>query len=451
MSQPTPPAASSSGERLSPGARRALIASVVGTIIEWYDYALYGAAAGLIIAPLFFGGADNTLYAFGSFAVGFLVRPLGGLLLSHLGDRHGRKPALMISLALMGVATVGIGLMPTAATIGIWAPILLIALRFLQGLGAGAELSGALTVVAEFAPRSKRGFYTSLVLAGPPIGSALATMAFLAVSTLPEEQLFGGWWRVPFLASALLFIVAWWIRHHMEETPEFEATMAKQQASRKEKSVPLRELFSKSLPGVLLGFFSLSGHNVNYYLLTAFSLSFMVANAGMDRVDALLVVTIGNLFGVVCTPIGGLLADRFGPRAVMTVGMGVGVLYSFPLFWAFESGSITAILAIFVVGFGLILMTTSATQGALAAGLFPARYRYTGMAVARELNGALVGGTAPMIAAALVTADNGGITYAAGYLLLAFLSSFIALIIASPKRVEQDDTRQAVSTLSTEE
>lgn len=421
-----------SPDRLTPGARRALIASTAGTVIEWFDYALYGAAAGLIITPLFFpdtlqGAGD--MAAFATFAVGFIARPIGGVVISHIGDRYGRRPALVLTIALMGLATVGIGLLPTAATLGVWAPVMLVLLRILQGFGAGAELAGAMTVVAEFAPPKRRGFFTSIVLAAPPAGALLATLAFLTVSSLPTETLLGWAWRIPFLLSAVLFFLALWIRQKMGETPEFQAVLDKQE-ERRHQSVPLGRLLRSSWKQVLVGFFAITGHNVNYYLLATFSLSFLIRNADMSRTEALILVSIGSLLGMLMTPLGGLLTDRFGARKVMIVGMGVGVLYAYPLFLALASGNVLAIVAVFAVGFGFILMTTSAPQGALLTGLFPADYRYSGVAVSRELNGALVAGTAPMVAAALVTAAGGGITYAAGYLACAFLVSFVALVVA---------------------
>lgn len=208
-------------DRLTPGARKALVASMVGTLIEWYDYALYGAAAGLIIGPLFFPNslsAAGDLAAFATFAVGFLFRPLGGLIIAHIGDRVGRKPAMILTIALMGLATVGIGLLPTAATLGIWAAVLLVLLRILQGFGAGAELAGALTVVAEFAPPRRRGFYTAIVLSAPPAGTLLATLAFLSVSSVPTETLLGGLCRRS-CSSSPCGSVATWTRRRSSPPP----------------------------------------------------------------------------------------------------------------------------------------------------------------------------------------------------------------------------------------
>ncbi len=232
---------------MTPQARRAIAAAYFGTLIEWYDYALYGAAAGLVIGPLFFPDvipASASMLAFATFAVGFVVRPLGGLIISHLGDRVGRKPAMILTIVLMGIATVGIGLLPTAEAIGVAAPILLILFRFIQGFGAGAELAGALTLVAEYAPERRRGRVIGLVTSGAPGGAFLATLAFTFASMLPGDVLLGGAWRIPFLVSAVLFVLALWIRRRLEETPEYRdaVTNAEQSATK----VPLAELFRRS-------------------------------------------------------------------------------------------------------------------------------------------------------------------------------------------------------------
>lgn len=238
-------------------ARRAIRASMIGTLIEWYDYALYGAAAGLIISRLFFPeflSTAGTLAAFATFAVGFVIRPIGGVVIAHIGDRYGRKPAMILTITLMGLATVGIGLLPTAESIGLWAPVLLVIFRCIQGFGAGAELAGAFTMVAEYTPPEKRGFYTGLINATPAAGTLLATFSFLAVSTLPTDVLFGWAWRVPFLASAVLFLVALYIRNRLEETPEYVEAVAKRSSEAASSKIPLAQLLSTSSRRVASGF-----------------------------------------------------------------------------------------------------------------------------------------------------------------------------------------------------
>jgi len=244
-----------------PGAGRALFAAIVGTVIEWYDYALYGTAAGLVIGPLLFAGssAGASLAAFATFAVGFVARPLGGVLVGHVGDRHGRRPAMLLTVVLMGVATVGIGLLPIHLAIGAAAPVLLVLLRLLQGMGAGAELAGAMTLVAEFAPPRRRGLYTSLVLFAPPAGIVLASVAFLWAASQGDDALLAWAWRVPFLASAVLFALAVFIRAKLEESPEYEAALARARQQGQGRKVPLLQLLRHHTRAVLAGFFALTG------------------------------------------------------------------------------------------------------------------------------------------------------------------------------------------------
>ena len=241
-----------------PGAGKALFAAIVGTIIEWYDYALYGTAAGLVIGPLFFAGssAGASLAAFATLAVGFVARPLGGVLVGHVGDRHGRRPAMLLTVVPMGVATVGIGLLPTHLAIGAAAPVLLVLLRLLQGMGAGAELAGAMILVAEFAPPRRRGLYTSLVLFAPPAGIVLASVAFLWTASQGDDALLAWAWRVPFLALAVLFALAVFIRAKLEQSPEYEAALARARQQGQGRKVQLLRHHTRT---VLAGFFALTG------------------------------------------------------------------------------------------------------------------------------------------------------------------------------------------------
>ena len=413
--------------------RRALFASVFGTAIEWYDYALYGAAASVVIGPLFFSGAGESaasIAAFATFAVGFVARPLGGVVIGHLGDRYGRRPAMLLSIILMGVATVGIGLLPTAQTWGAWAVGLLVFFRLVQGFGAGAELTGAMTLVAEYAEPKKRGFYTSLVLSTPPLGIALATICFFAVSLPGEEVLLGWAWRIPFLISALLFVVAIYIRNKLEETPEYAKTMAAAKANADSAKLPVREVFESHTPRVVLGFFAITGHNAVNYIIAVFSISLMVSS-GMDRSSALLAVTLGSLVSVLLTPVGGWLADRFGASKVLAAGNISGVLLTFPIFWMFSTDQFVLGLLAVAAGYALIIPCTSGAQGAFLTELFPVKVRFSGIAIARELNGALVAGLSPLIAAALLELGNGSITLPATYLAACCLSSVIAIYLGT--------------------
>ncbi len=422
---------------MRPGAGRALFAAVAGTLIEWYDYALYGTAAGLIIGPLFFAGMDSgaSLAAFATFAVGFVARPLGGVLVGHLGDRYGRRPAMLLTVVLMGVATVGIGLLPTYAAIGVAAPVFLVLLRLLQGMGAGAELAGAMTLVAEFAPPRRRGLMTSLVLAAPPAGIVLATGAFLWAASLGDQVLLDWAWRLPFLASAVLFALAIFIRVKLEESPEYLAALQAAKERGERRRVPVVALVREHWRAVVVGFFSITGHNALNYILAVFSLSFMTSPAvGMDRGSALTAVIIGSVCGVLATPLGGLAADRFGARNVLALGSLLGAAGAFPLFAALSSGNTVAATVAISVGYGVVIACTSGSQGAYLAGLFPAAERFSGIALAREANGAIVAGFTPLIAAALITAVGGQTWAAALFLAACCVISVVGVLLGKPGR-----------------
>jgi MFS family permease len=411
-------------------ARRAIWAGLFGTLIEWYDYALYGAAAGLIIGPLFFPDvipASASLLSFATFAVGFVVRPIGGLVISHLGDRLGRKPAMILTVVLMGIATVGIGVLPTAASIGLAAPLLLVLFRFIQGFGAGAELAGALTLVSEYASPRRRGLYVGLVTCGAPGGAFLATLAFTFVSMLPGDVLLTWAWRIPFLVSALLFALALWIRKHLEETPEYREVVAESAAKNEKRKVPLGELFRHSPRELVAGFFSVTGHNVTNYILSTFALSYLTVTVEMPRLEALVSVLVASGLGAMAPALGGIFVDRFGAKPVLIFGCCVGILWTYPLFLLLQSGDPVlatigmAVLAILGVG------ATASSTGSFLTDLFPTRYRFTGVAAARELNGAIVAGPTPLIATALVAAAGGGIGLVVAFVLVACALSFAAV------------------------
>jgi MHS family shikimate/dehydroshikimate transporter-like MFS transporter len=420
--------------------RKAVTAATVGTVIEWYDYALYGAASGLIINKLFFPNLSPTtglLAAFATFAVGYFARPVGGIVISHIGDKFGRKPALILTIMLMGLATVVMGLLPTYESIGLAAPVLLVLMRLIQGFGAGAELAGAIVLVAEYAPANRRAFYTGLPNAATLVGIMLATVSFLAISYLPEEVLLGWAWRVPFLLSGVLFLVALYIRKHLDETPEYVEAMARAEEKRHEQQVPLGELFHKSPGEVLYGFLSVTGHNANAYILSAFSLSYMTNTVGMSRTEGLIAVTIGSLFGIVGVPIMGTLADRIGSAKVYMGGALFVLLFAFPLFWMFDTGSVLWSALGISLGYGIGFGAMAGAQGAFLANLFPTRYRFSGLAMSRELNGVLVAGPTPLIAQALVGAANGRPTYVAIYLMACCAVAIAAILIIRHRSVHE--------------
>ncbi len=266
------------------GIRRAVAAATLGTVIEWFDYALYGSASGLIINKLFFPNFSpvvGTLAAFATFAVGFFIRPVGGIAIAHLGDKIGRKPALILTIALMGFSTCAMGLLPTYDQIGITAALLLVFLRLLQGFGAGAEYAGAVTLVSEYAPASRRGYLTAMLQSATLVGIMLSTLCFLAVSLVPQQALFSWAWRLPFLVSALPIALALWITNRLHETPEYVQAMERAAQQHRTNKVPVRDLIRNSPRELFYAFLSVTGHNATAYILGVFALSYMTYTLGL--------------------------------------------------------------------------------------------------------------------------------------------------------------------------
>jgi MHS family shikimate/dehydroshikimate transporter-like MFS transporter len=420
--------------------RRAVVASTIGTVIEWFDYALYGAAAGLIINKLFFPQLSATaaiLASFATFAVGFFARPVGGIVISHFGDRFGRKPALIFTISLMGLSTVAMGLLPTFAQAGVLAPALLVFFRLVQGFGAGAEFAGAVTLVAEYAPPQRKAYYTAFIQSATVLGIMLATLCFLLVSYLPEDVLLGWAWRAPFLVSALLFVVALYIRKRLDETPEYVQAMAKQGDKRRKESVPIGELLRKSPKEVLFGFLSVTGHNANAYILSAFCLSYMTNTLHMARTDALTAVLVSSFVGVMLTPVLGMLADRIGHAKVYMGGASFVLAFAFPLFALLDTKNVVLCGIAMSLGYGLGFGGLASGQCAFLANLFPTRYRFSGIALSRELSGLLIAGPTPFIASALVAAANGASTYVAVYLMVCCAITILAVLAIQSRSYER--------------
>ena len=380
--------------------KRVVMASLIGTTIEWYDFFLYGSAAALIFNKLFFPSYDpaiGTLLAFATYAVGFVARPVGGVVFGHYGDRIGRKRLLMISLILMGVATVLIGLLPTYEQIGIWAPILLVLLRLIQGFAVGGEWGGAVLLAAEHGDAARRGFWASWPQAGVPAGLVLASGVLALLSSVQSEAEFVAWgWRVPFLLSALLVVVGWWIRTSVAES----RTFSEEVEAKAPPKAPALDVLRERPMGVVIGSGLRFGENISYYVITVFSLTYIVDVAGLSRSTALSAVLIGSIFHFFTIPLMALLSDRIGRRPVYAAGALGLALFSFAFFPMLGSAELAVIFA--AVAIGLILHGAMyGPQAAFISELFPTRIRYSGVSIAYQLTSIVAGSLAPMIALGL--------------------------------------------------
>jgi metabolite-proton symporter len=378
--------------------RRVVMASLIGTTIEWYDFFLYGSAAALIFNKLFFPSFDpfvGTILAFATYAVGFIARPLGGVVFGHYGDRIGRKRLLMLSLILMGVATVLIGLLPTYAQIGVWAPIALVALRLVQGFVVGGEWGGAVLMAAEHGDSARRGFWASWPQAGVAAGSLLSAGVLALMAGLQNEADFLAWgWRVPFLLSALLVVVGWYIRNRVSESPMFEQALVESETPPK---LPAMEVIRERPRAILLGAGLRVGENISYYILTVFSLTYLVDVAAETRSLALNALLIGAAVQFFAIPLFARLSDSIGRRPVYAFG-GIGLAaFAFAFFPMLGSGEPALIVAAIVLG--LVLHSAMyGPQAAFITELFPTRIRYSGVSIAYQLTSIFAGSLAPIIA-----------------------------------------------------
>ncbi|GAA2474507.1 MFS transporter [Streptomyces thermolineatus] len=391
-----------------PNPRRVLGASFIGTAVEWYDYFIYGMAAALVFGPQFFpqfSPAAGTLASFATYSVGFAARPLGGIVMGHFGDRVGRKSMLVLSLAVMGLATTGIGLLPTYSTIGVWAPVLLVFLRFVQGLGVGGEWSGAVLMAVEHAPAGRRGFYGSFPQMGVPGGLILANLVFLATSQGLGAEAFADWgWRIPFLASSVLIAVGLVIRAKVEESPEF--TAARQAASeQKAPRLPVVEVLRHQWRDVLLAGGTFVANNAIGYVFMAYTLSYGTTVLGISRNTMLTLILVAAAVWLATTAWGAALSDRLGRRRVFLAGS-VGLLVAAAVLFPLVDTASTPMVLLALVLTAVMLGFTYGPQAALFSELFPAELRYSGSSLGYQLGAILGGGIAPTVATALYGIDQ---------------------------------------------
>ncbi|MEU3332632.1 MFS transporter [Glutamicibacter creatinolyticus] len=408
--------------------RRAGLAAFVGTTIEWFDFYIYGTASALVLGSLFFPDASpaiGTLAAFATFAVGFIARPLGGIIFGHFGDKFGRKNTVITTLLMMGAATVGVGLLPTFDQIGILAPILLVLLRVIQGVAMGGEWGGAVLIATEFAPPKKKILYGAFAQQGSPVGNLLATAAFLGLTFLSNEA-FSNWgWRIPFLASAALILVGLYIRLHISETPE----MIKAIESKKQKRVPLAEIIRNHWAISLLAVGAVVAGVAITYVKTTFALSWATTELGFGRTEFLQIVTVSLVAQVIVQPFGAILASKIDVgKAILWILLPELVLLP-GMFLLIGTGNYALAMLGMVLATAPHAMYYSALAGVLAQ-LFPAHIRYTGISVSYQLSTALFAGTAPFLAQMLLTTTHSiwpVVTLGMGYVLLSVICMSVLL------------------------
>ena len=421
--------------------RRVIGASLIGTTIEWYDFFLYGSAAALVFNRLFFPDYDplvGTMLAFATYALGFIARPVGGIVFGHFGDRIGRKKLLMWSLVLMGAATVLIGLLPTYAQIGIWAPVALIVLRLVQGFAVGGEWGGAVLMAAEHGDAKRRGFWASWPQAGVPAGNLLAAGVLALLAGFQPEDAFLDWgWRVPFVLSAILVVVGWYIRNRVAESPMFEKAIDEAEAPPK---LPAIEVVRERPKALVLGAGLRIGENISYYILTVFSLTYLVDVAAETRSLALNALLIGAAVQFLAIPFFAWLSDRIGRRPFYAFGgLGLAAL-SFLLFPLLGSGEPASIVLALVVG--LVLHGAMyGPQAAFITELFPTRIRYSGVSLAYQLTAIVGGSLAPIIALALYQHYGSALPVAIYVGVACAVSGLSALFARETRGVELADIR----------
>ncbi|MFM1724317.1 MFS transporter [Rhodococcus sp. PAM 2766] len=389
--------------------RRALISSFLGSTVEYYDFLLYGAAAGLVFPKLFFPDSmDPVLGSTLSFVIllaGYISRPIGGVLFGHFGDKFGRKNILVVTLLMMGLVSVAIGLMPTYETIGIAAPLILVALRVIQGLAVGGEWAGATLMAAEHVGEGRRGLAASIAVAGGPTGSVLATLVLALFSGLPDDAFFSWGWRVPFLLSATLVIVGLFMRYRVTESPDFAKARA---AGEVHTGTPILRVLKKYPASTVYGILASAGPLFMQAMLAVWMVPHIAAQGTMPRQDALYMLTFSSVVHIFAIPFFAWLSDRHGRRKVMLAGAVVSIVLVFPMFALFNSGSYWLVAVGFLVGNPIIQASMYGPIGAFLAEKFDTADRYTGVSLTFQMGSVLGAGTAPLMCNWLFGLGNDG-------------------------------------------
>lgn len=419
--------------------RRVWIASLVGSAIEWFDYFLYGTVAALVFTKVFFVAEDPTvglLLSYASLALAFFIRPFGGIIFSHIGDRVGRKKTLVMTLTLMGIATVLMGLLPTYQAIGVAAPIILVTLRLIQGLGIGGEWGGALLLAVEYAPKEKRGLFGSIPQMGIPIGMFLGSGALTLITTSVSTDAFVSWgWRLPFIFSAFLVIFGLWIRKGIDETPSFKEV----KKSGEIPKIPLFDTFRYHWREVLIAIGGKVVETAPFYIFGTFIVAYGTNNLGFSNTEVLVTVMTATIVTTILIPIMGSLSDKVGRKKIYIIGTLAMIAYAFPYFLILEQRTFITLMIATVVGLGIIWAPITAVLGTMFSEIFSANVRYTGVTLGYQIGAALAGGTAPLIATALLLRFNDSYIPIALYIMFTGVVSLIAIWAVKDRRHEELD------------
>ncbi|MBD9459602.1 MHS family MFS transporter [Pseudomonas sp. PDM05] len=408
--------------------RKVAAATIFGSMLEWYDFYLYATMAAIVFSKIFFDNSDPktaTLMAFSTFAIGFIARPFGGILFGYLGDKFGRKQVLVLTFCLMGVCTTLIGLIPSYASIGIWAPILLVFIRIIQGLGAGAELSGAAVTSYEHASQGKRGSQGAWPALGLNLGLLLSSLTVYLLTINGNEFLLAGGWRIPFVCSIVLVGVGLWVRNSIPETPQFNQ-LSKE--ATKAKASPLKALFKNDLKGLAVVFFVAIGYNALSYIFKTFSLAYLTQFKGVDVHVTSLSVTIASLIAIVAVPCFGWLCDKWSSKTVLMLGGLCSLLFAYPFLALLNTGESLMIYIAIGVGTGILAPMMFAPQGSFLSRQFPTQTRSSGFGTGREIGTAIAGGLAPLGALSMVAASATHSTD--GVVIILAISALLVVVFA---------------------